>query len=169
MPRLVAHRLSTQRRHNRADTLLRTGILAMRPCASCVLPLAWLCILSTVDERCEQCFRHNRPASWPPRTSEVERLLRKKEEFEEQILALEAKTLRVRKQKRLLQKKLRELRDREEQNIQDLELDELMGELPQPSSSESTIPAPGPTSPTGLSQVSFGSFGRTSPVPSGSQ
>jgi len=166
MPRAAASRTSTQRRHNRADTLLRTGFLVMRPCSSCI-SFGVACVLSPADERCEQCVRFGRQCELASSNEEVERTVKKKEAIEEQILASEAKTLRLRKQKRLLQKKLRELRDREEKNIQDLELDELMGDL-QPSNSGPALSSPGPTSPTGLSQVSFGSFGRTSPVPSGS-
>jgi hypothetical protein len=45
----------------------------------------------------------------------------------------EAKTIRLRKQKRLLQKKLRDLGDREKQNILDLEINEAAAEALKPS------------------------------------
>jgi hypothetical protein len=139
----------------------------MRPCSSCVS--FWVaCILSSVDERCEQCCRFNRSCELAAPWKEAERILKKKEDVERQIIEAEAKALRLRKQKRQLQKKLRELGDREERNIQDLELDELMGDLPQASPPGLVSSSQGLTSPTGLSQVSFGSFGRTSPVPTGS-
>ena len=78
------------------------------------------------------------------------------------------KAVRLRKQERLLQKRLRELGDREELNIRELELDELISEAI-PSASESAGPPAGQVaSPSGLSQVSFGFLGRTSPVPTGS-
>jgi hypothetical protein len=163
MPRAASTRSSTLRRHKRADFLLLSGSFAMRACSACVSSGA-ACIISPSDERCEQCCRHNRQCELASPWGEAERVLRKKEDIERQIIESEVKTLRLRKQKRLLQKKLRELGDREERNIQDLELDELMSELPaQPAPS-----SPAPASPTGLSQVSLGSFGRTTPVPSGS-
>jgi hypothetical protein len=87
--------------------------------------------------------------------------LKKKDDLDRQIIEAESKALRLRKQKRALQKKLRGLGDREEQNIRDLELDEMLAEIPVGEQPETA------TSPTGFSQVSFGSFGRISPVPSG--
>jgi hypothetical protein len=49
--------------------------------------------------------------------TEVERLTSQKAKLEEQILEAEAKALRLRRQKRAIQKKMRSLGDREKQNI----------------------------------------------------
>jgi hypothetical protein len=62
---------------------------------------------------------------------------------------------------------VRALGSREEQNIQEMEEDEASGIASGDAATRAQSPSRGPTSPTGLSQVSFGSFGRTSPVPSG--
>jgi hypothetical protein len=93
---------------------------------------------------------------------EVDRLLTKEEKLRDQALEAEAKALRLRKQARALRKKARELSDREDRNILDLEAEEAaaaavaLPDLPQYGS------------PAGFSQVSFGSLGRTSPVPTSS-
>jgi hypothetical protein len=50
---------STFRRHQKADQILETGLLVMRPYAHCVASSS-LYILSEVSEKCEQCHRFNR-------------------------------------------------------------------------------------------------------------
>jgi hypothetical protein len=91
---------------------------------------------------------------------EVDRLLTKEEKLRDQALEAEAKALRLRKQARILRKKARELSDRENRNILDLEMDEVLAEALNPELPRSS-PAPGvPSSPAGFSQVSFGSLGR---------
>jgi hypothetical protein len=60
--------------------------------------------------------------------AEVKRLASQKAKLEEQILEAKAKALRLRRQKRAIQKKMRSLGDREEQNIQELELNEMLTE-----------------------------------------
>jgi TolA-binding protein len=167
MPRPRALGSSTQRRHKRADFLSRTGVFTMRPCSSCT-SFGVACILSAADERCEQCFRHNRVCELASRQAEAERVLRKKDELREQRWEAERKVVRLRKQERLLQKRLRELSKQEEQNIEEMEADEAAADAAVAALSPRRVVSPGPTSPTGLSQVSFGSFGRTSPVPTGS-
>jgi hypothetical protein len=63
---------------------------------------------------------------------------------------------------------MRELSNREEQNILDLEIDEALAEALNPELPCSS-PAPGVSpGPAGFSQVSFGSLSRTSPVPADS-
>jgi hypothetical protein len=152
---------STHRRHNFADRILLEGFIAMRPCAACVSSGA-LCVLSSRDERCEQCYRFNRSCELASPWAEDDRLKQKEEKLREERLKAESEAVRLRKQERLVQKKRRQLWEREKQNIVELEGDEVLTlGIEGPS-------FPGPTSPTGLSQVSFGSFGRTSPVPSGS-
>jgi hypothetical protein len=164
MPRPRPLVSSTVRRRKRADFLLGTGVLTMRACASC-LSFGVACILSPADERCEQCFRHNRICELASRQDEAERILKKKDELREKRWEAERQVVRLRKQERLLQKRLREISKGEEQNILDLEADEAAIEA-LGSSAEGQPQAA--LSPTGFSQMSFGSFGRTSPVPTGS-
>ena len=57
---------------------------------------------------------------------------------------------------------MRALGDREEQNIRDLKLDEAVADCLK------AVDYGQPLSPNGLSLASFGSLGRTSPVPTGS-
>jgi hypothetical protein len=60
MPRTVILRNSTFRRYRNADKLLATGVISMRPYAHC-LRSSLLCVLSPSFEKCEQCYRFNRP------------------------------------------------------------------------------------------------------------
>jgi hypothetical protein len=160
---------STRRRHKIADSILETGIFTMRPCSSCTR-LGVGCVLSTLDERCEQCYRHGRACDLASPWAEYHRLELQEEklrqqriEVETQRLAAEAKAVRLRKQERALQKRRRDLVDREKLNVEELEVDEMLAEA------SATVSGPeAPNSPTGFSQVSFGSlFDRTSPLPSG--
>jgi hypothetical protein len=79
-----------------------------------------------------------------------------------EALKAETKAHRLRKQRRALLKKLKALGDREEQNIEEMEADEALATVSVPE------PVPDPRSPTVLSQASFGSLSRTSPVLAGS-
>jgi hypothetical protein len=111
--------------------------------------------------------------------AEVERLALKAEKLREQRLEAERKAIRLRSQERALYKKMRELGDREDQNILDLEAEEALERAlaasPPPTGASSDpapgIPpgpagfsSPGPISPIALSQVSFSSLSRTSLV-----
>jgi hypothetical protein len=155
---------STSRRHKRADRILCSGVLTIRPCASCVSH-GTLCVLSSIDERCEQCYRSQRSCELASPWPEFDRLYKEKEKIRQQRLEAELKAVRLRKQERALQKRLKALGDREEQNILDLEMNEATAEALEPPADGQPQVA---LSPTGLSQVSFGSFGRTSPLPTGS-
>jgi hypothetical protein len=135
----------------------------MRACSYCVSRSA-LCVLSPGSEHCEQCVRSNRRCELAAPVVEMERLADRDEKLSKEVLELEAKALRLRRERRKVRQKMRALGAREEQNILDLEADEAAGEVVACLAS----PSREVTSPTGLSQVSFGSFGRTSPVPSGS-
>jgi hypothetical protein len=153
---------STQRRAKRADFLLSAGTVTMRPCASCT-SLGRICILSSHDERCEECFRHQRRCDLASPWAEVERLSKQSEKLQTEALEAEAKAVRLRRQRRLVLKKIKELDARERTNIEELEVDEMLAEA------SATVSGPeAPSSPTGFSQASFGSLlGRTSPLPSG--
>jgi hypothetical protein len=134
----------------------------MRPCAACVR-LGVACVLSSLDERCEQCYRNLRSCDLASPWSEYDRLRVQEEKLRDQRLEAEMKAARLRKQERTLQKKRRALADREKLNIEELEVDEMLAEASATVSGPEAL-----NSPTGLSQVSFGSlFDRTSPLPSG--
>jgi hypothetical protein len=95
----------------------------------------------------------------------MHRLLKQSDELKEKVLKAEAKALRLRKQRRVILKKVRALGTREESNIEGLEMDEAVAEALEPFTEEQPQAA---LSPTGLSQVSFNLFDRTSLVPTGS-
>jgi hypothetical protein len=79
--------------------------------------------------------------------AEIKRLASHKEKLKKQILETEVKALRLRRQKRAIQKKMRALGDREEQNNRELKLDEMLAER-----IEATVPVDTPPlSPTGFS------------------
>jgi hypothetical protein len=108
--------------------------------------------------------------------AEVERLGAKTDALREQCLKAERKIIRLRKQARALYKKMRELGDREDQNILDLEIEEEMEEAAKrtltapsdPSELPNSAPALGfPPSPADFSQMSFSSLNRTSSIPTG--
>jgi hypothetical protein len=113
MPRPVVLRNSTFRRYRNADKLLATGVISMRPCAHC-LRSSLLYVLSSHSEKCEQCYRFNRPCDLATPWSEIDRLLEKRDKLRVERLAAEAKAIRLRKQERQLLKKVRALGDREE-------------------------------------------------------
>jgi hypothetical protein len=130
----------------------------MRPYALCVSH-STLCVLSPIDERCEQCYRNQRSCELASPWSEFDKLYKEKEKIRQQRLKAELKAVRLCKQKRALQKRLKALGDREKQNILDLKINEAAGKALK-SSAEGQPPAA--LSPIGLSQISFSSFGRTS-------
>jgi hypothetical protein len=96
MPRAVVLRNSTFRRYRNADKLLATGVISMRPCAHCIR-FSLLCVLSPFSEKCEQCYRFNRPCDLATSWSEVDRLLEKRDKLREERLAAEVKAIRLRK------------------------------------------------------------------------
>jgi hypothetical protein len=160
MPRRVLKASSTVRRHIRADNILRFGFAAMRPCTACA-SRGVVCVTSSADERCEQCCRNQRKCDLASPWEEYEKIFKQKEELRERRLEAEMKAVRLRKQERLLQKKLRELGSREEQNILDLEADEVLMGLGEDAPQSEAL---GASSPGGLSQASFSALlNRTTP------
>jgi hypothetical protein len=155
---------STFRRHQKADQILKTGLLVMRPYAYCVASSS-LYVLSEVSEKCEQCHRFNRPYNLASPWAEVYRLLKQSDDLKEKMLEAKAKALRLRKQRRVILKKVRALGAREESNIEGLKINEAASAAFKPSAKEQPRAI---LSLTGLFQVSFNSFNRTSPVPTGS-
>jgi len=153
------------------------------------------CVTSLIDERCEQCHRFHRSCELASPWTEFDKLAKEEDkirqerwELEMKRMEIERKTARLRRQERALRKRMRDLGNREDQNILDLEAEEAAAEAVaaaavwsppagvQSPTGLSLAGAQSPTglslagaqSPTGLSLASFGSFGRTSPVPTGS-
>jgi hypothetical protein len=169
MPR-VRTESSTLRRYRRADRISNEGILTMRPCAHYIAsdpPI--LCVVSPLSEKCAQYHHLNRPYDLASPWDEFDRLQKQSDQLQAAALEAEAKAHRLRKQRRTLLKKLKALEDREERNIEEMEVDELIaGAAVSTEAPPIQVAFPGAISPTALSQVSFGSLNRTSPIPTGS-
>ena len=120
---------STSRRHRHADKILILGLLTMRPCAHCAASHA-LCVVTDTSEKCEQCVRFNRPYDLASPWAEVDRLLEQRDKLREQRFEAERKAIRLRKQERLLLKKVRALDAREAKNIEEMEAEERAVEAP---------------------------------------
>jgi hypothetical protein len=123
----------------------------MRPCSACVSRY----ILYSISEASDSCVEYNRTYRRYKLASpiaEVERLAFKAEDLREQALEAERKALRLRKQARVLYKKMRDLGTREEQNILNLETEEALKGAFSGSASElpSSLSAPAPGFSPGL-------------------
>jgi hypothetical protein len=107
---------STVRRSRKADSLLRASYLAIRPYSS-YASRGLTCSITDAFDFCVECYRSHRRCELASPMAEVKRLASQKAKLEEQILEAKAKALRLRRQKRVIQKKMRSLGDREKQNI----------------------------------------------------
>jgi hypothetical protein len=127
MPRRIS---TVQRRNLFADSILQFGFIVMRPCSYCV-SRDYLCVMSDKSEHCEQCVRKHRHCELaPPADGVVERLTVQSLRLQEEALAAEAKAIRLRKQRRIVQKKLRDLGDKEMQNILKMEAEVALENVP---------------------------------------
>jgi len=99
----------------------------MRPCQSCASRQV-LCVMSSESEHCEQCVRFNRQCDLASPHKEMERLHRQEKELFNKAQEAKTKAIRYSKQRRLIIKRLKELGRREDQNILELEIDEMMDE-----------------------------------------
>jgi hypothetical protein len=104
----------------------------MRSCYSCV-SAGLLCIVSSASEHCEQCVRRDRICELAPPDREITRLDREQKELFNKASAAKAiaaqafaKANRYIKQRRLALKRIKELERREDQNILELEVDEML-------------------------------------------
>jgi uncharacterized protein YdcH (DUF465 family) len=136
----------------------------MHACVSCSSRAVDCHVDYSVSEKCSECVRLSRPCSLTVSDAEWAKLHADLAEVDREIArAREAKheararLLRLKRKKQTLQDKRKETFDRESRNVEALEVDEQLAAL-----------GPLPSSPGGLSQVSFGFLDRTSPVPAGS-
>jgi hypothetical protein len=172
MPRRTS---STLRRHLKADRLLSSGLIVMRACSFCRTH-NFLCVVAPESPHCERCFRSHLECELAPPDAKAERLLKEEERLASEIAAAYAKTSRLRKQHRAVMKKLRDLGSREDRNILELEMDEMLsdGQLPAPGALNSPSPRPSSfTVPVGEGSTDpflglLDSPGRSAEVPQGS-
>jgi hypothetical protein len=135
MPSRLRPTSSSTRRHRRADLLLSFGTFAMRPCAFCT-SRGVLCVVSALDDRCEQCMRNQRRCELAPPWEKCERLVKQSEKLQTEALKAEVKAIRLRRQRRSVLKKLKEIDARERLNIEELEIDEAAVEALEPLAEE---------------------------------
>lgn len=133
---------STLRRQRAAERKKRKfRRITMRTCAPCAR-LGSECVVPKGDDCCTECSKTNRACDLAPPGKEYEKTQDVIEKLDEEELALQQKLARIRKQRRFHLKKLRDMGDREAQNILELEADERSGEaLPPDPFSPSTFPA----------------------------
>jgi hypothetical protein len=86
----------------------------------------FLCVVTLESSHCERCFRSHLECELAPPDAKAERFFKKKERFIFEIAAAYAKIIRFRKQYRAVIKKLRDLGSREDRNILELEIDEVI-------------------------------------------
>jgi hypothetical protein len=153
-------RSSTVRRVLRSERIASSGFITMRPCDFCT-SRGVLCIVSDESEHCAQCLRSNRQCELAPPYRELERLDKVEERLMKEIAEADAKSLRLRKQRRLVQKKRQALSAREDQNIRELEIDELLSEVP----AEEPLAPSSPSFSELLDPALLGSSGRSPSAP----
>jgi hypothetical protein len=84
--------------------------------------------MSSESKHCEQCVRFNRQCDLASPYKEIERLYRQEKELFNKAQKTKTKAIRYSKQRRLIIKRLKKLGKREDQNILELEIDEMMDE-----------------------------------------
>jgi hypothetical protein len=104
----------------------------MRACSYCSRKKKFY-IISSESESYSEYYRFKRRCSLAPNNSELDKQLKIKEKLDKKIveamrvaIKAEAKTIRLRKQRRLAIKRLRKLGDREALNIKELENNEIL-------------------------------------------
>jgi hypothetical protein len=123
---------STSRQFRKADRLLQTGFFVMRPYSYCT-SRRFLYVLSSESPYYKRYFRINRQCELAPADTEIERLHKQLKKFFngarealDRLKKARAKAVRLAKQRRIILKRLRDLSDRENQNILKLEINEMV-------------------------------------------
>jgi hypothetical protein len=122
MPRRI---FSILRRYLKADRFLSSGLIVMRAC-SFYRTHNFLCVITPESSHCERYFRSHLKYELTPPDAKAERFLKKKERLASEITAAYTKITRFRKQYRAIIKKLRDLGNREDRNILELKMDEII-------------------------------------------
>ena len=153
---------STLRRYSLIESCRRAP-LAMRPCDRCQ-SRGLECRTSLWSDKCGEYIRVSHPWSlvvtpqqFAALDAQLEKIDAELHRAREAKLEARSRARRLKAQRQKLLEKRSEMTNRELRNIEELEVDEMLAEL-----------QPLPTSPTGFSQVSFGSLDRTSLVLTGS-
>lgn len=105
MPRRT---FSVQHRQFHANLIFVRGLPAMRPYSYCT-SRDFICVVSDASDYCERCYRANRRCELAPPTAEMERIMEQDRQMSEKLVEAESRAIRLRKQRRALRKKLRDL------------------------------------------------------------
>jgi hypothetical protein len=115
------------RRHLKADRFLFSGLIVMRVCSFCRTH-NFLYVVAPESSYCERYFRSYLEYKLAPPDAKAERLFKKKKRLIFEITVTYTKISRFRKQYRAVMKKLRDLDSRENRNILELEIDEILSD-----------------------------------------
>jgi hypothetical protein len=116
---------SILRRHFKANRFLFSGFIIMRACSFYRI-YNFLCVITPESSHCERYFRSYLKYELASLNAKAERLFKKKKRLVSEIAAAYAKITHFRKQYRAVIKKLRDLGNREDRNILELKMDEVM-------------------------------------------
>jgi tRNA(Ile)-lysidine synthase TilS/MesJ len=133
----------------------------------------FLYVIAPESPHYERYFRSHLKYELAPLDAKAERLFKEKKRLASEIAATYAKTTRLRKQYRAIMKKLRDLGSREDRNILELEMNEVMvSDLLEMSQkgviSSGALNSPSPRFSFFLDPALLGSPGRSVKVPQGS-
>jgi len=113
------------RRFRKADRFLQTGFFVIRLCSYYFIR-DFFYIFNSESPHYERYFRVNRQCKLILFDTEIERLYKKAKKLFNGAKETRAKTVRLTKQRRAVLKRLRALNDKENQNIFELELNEII-------------------------------------------
>jgi len=115
---------STKRRKAKATTFVHLRrLFTMRKCQACVRDHLD-CIVSRDHDKCATCYRNNKRCDLSANWGEHSKFAQKEEELSQKIAEAEARSARLRRERKEIRRKLKALGDTEEQNIAEIEEDE---------------------------------------------
>jgi len=88
----------------------------------------FLYVITPESPYCERCFRSYLEYKLASSNAKAKRLLKEEKRLTSEIAVIYAKTSRLRKQYRAVIKKLRDLGSREDRNILELEINEMLSD-----------------------------------------
>jgi hypothetical protein len=116
---------SILRRHFKADRFLFSGLIVMRAYFF-YRTYNFLYVIAPESSHYERYFRSYLECELAPLNAKVERFFKEEKRLISEIAAIYAKITRLRKQYRVIMKKLRDLGNRKDRNILEFKMDEIM-------------------------------------------
>ena len=122
-------RTSTLRRSCVVDRLFALAYPTMRPCQSCSSQDV-MCRVTKQSLECENCYRHNLKCDLALDYQGMNKALKEAEKLKDEILELRLRLARKKKQRKHWRRRLKDLDDREFQNILKIEAKKIIDEPP---------------------------------------